>query len=1172
MAAPAQTAPQYDLPPEAIPGASVDVGVAAPESDKDLLIDRPSNPYLYTTPTGIPVYGKGAPVLYRAPAGPGQGPAPDATNYDLPPEATPPAQTPAAQAPAPDQRGLFRQVLDETLNMPRQWGAGIVGQAAGLNHIIANTAMMLDHSQKALADITGMPKGEFFKHVEDWARAQQQYGEQQEQQISGGRKDFNSQVFRGMGAMAAGVPAMEAAAAVGGPIAGMAALSGLETADQGWKPALTAAAQGAVMGKAMELAGPAPRLVRGPVMAGANYASLRAQGVDPETAAANAATTGAFSALPPGELSTGQTLKTMSGNPFAGLADPQKLAENQQAAAAAKAAQDQRSAEAQRIIDLGKKYNVTLTAGDISQRPSLKNVEIAAEKVPGLGMQTLREKQAQQVKAAASDVKSQYGQALLETDPSSLTDLQEAAQGGDQRARNVMEKMQQAGDDPDRIIQASIGLGDWTTRQTSTKLYDRVQDLAEQHELGDVPMDTTGKAIEGALNQLRPAKLKNNEVINLLQKIKESVSPQTDAKGKPVKPNNSYALIRQLHSDLGDRIREYYQGNNALIGEKGVGYLERVQNALEDDMRNYAQSSNVPEIVQAGRQADDYYKSARVPYKNGMLAAAATSSEPDQVFQQFIKAGKKDRAQNFYDSLDEKGRAAVRYNMVAKAVDDAINPQSGIFSPQKFFTAVDKLGDAYDVFFTAKDKAEIQGFKNLMGHVTRAGQYAENPPTGQRAIPIILAGEALRSAKDIGAHPFVTGGAVALLGGARALLTTTRGRNLLLRAYGIRPGSRLMESVWRDVGSEIGKGRPPEPPPEEPPTGPAAPGSSAPPPAGPAPTSATPASAAPASATAEEPAQGVLPFHERMQNMADDAMARMHKRGTFDGTKLNALVPVDDMKDMAIWGAAKIAQGVKNRTAWGKEILDDVGEHAERFRPLLPKLWLDSQKAYDRFLGSTSGLPNTRQLIRMFNEGRAGAEWYDKTRDELHKVFGQKDGDLMIRLLAATSPNTTVPANVTLALKAFRQIKYGQDFQGEAGKPGYLPVVKDMLKAIRYNGDEDAIGGLKVQSFRKNLLGETDPVTIDRWMKRIFNFKSKGSITDPQYKFMDYQVTRLAKKLNMEPRQVQAALWKAIRESSGETSSGAPFEELIQSRLRKNPVLRQLAEQSKAESQKEPTP
>lgn len=375
------------------------------------------------------------------------------------------------------------------------------------------------------------------------------------------------------------------------------------------------------------------------------------------------------------------------------------------------------------------------------------------------------------------------------------------------------------------------------------------------------------------------------------------------------------------------------------------------------------------------------------------------------------------------------------------------------------------------------------------------------------------------------------------------ILFTPAGIKLLVKASEHPPTTPAEVASLRAEAARIA-GEPPEEPPEGPPAGGAAPG--------------------PGGGGGTSPV--TISLSDTLQNHADDAISRMRKRGTFSGTQSNAGVPVEDMKDMAIWGASKFAQGVVKFKDWSKEMLDDIpAAHQDRFRSVLPVIYRDAQEQYGRFIKATANnLPNTQQLIQKFNDGKAGAEWYDKTRAELHRIFGPEDGDMMVKFLAATSPNTTVPSNVTLALKAFKQYKLGQEFAGENPKdPGYLPVVKDMLNAIRNGEDLDQVGGLKVQSFRKNLMGEADPVTIDRWMKRIFNFTSKGSITDPQYKFMDYQVTRIAKQLNMEPRQVQAAMWKAIRESSGETSSGAPFEELINKRLAKDKVLQALAAQSR---------
>lgn len=57
---------------------------------------------------------------------------------------------------------------------------------------------------------------------------------------------------------------------------------------------------------------------------------------------------------------------------------------------------------------------------------------------------------------------------------------------------------------------------------------------------------------------------------------------------------------------------------------------------------------------------------------------------------------------------------------------------------------------------------------------------------------------------------------------------------------------------------------------------------------------------------------------------------------------------------------------------------------------------------------------------------------------------------------------------------------------------------------------------------------------------------------------MDYVITHIAKRVKMEPRQVQAAIWKAVRDESGATGTGQSFEELLPARLAADPELQAL--------------
>ena len=114
----------------------------------------------------------------------------------------------------------------------------------------------------------------------------------------------------------------------------------------------------------------------------------------------------------------------------------------------------------------------------------------------------------------------------------------------------------------------------------------------------------------------------------------------------------------------------------------------------------------VPEVQRAAQQADDFYKNVRVPFKDAGIAKAGSTTEPDTIFQNMVKAGRGDRAQKFYDALDPKGQAAVQYQMFSKAMNDATDPVSG-FNSAKFVKSMNGLSDVYGVFFQGSDQNAI---------------------------------------------------------------------------------------------------------------------------------------------------------------------------------------------------------------------------------------------------------------------------------------------------------------------------------------------------------------------------------------------------------------------------------------------------------------------------------
>ena len=170
--------------------------------------------------------------------------------------------------------------------------------------------------------------------------------------------------------------------------------------------------------------------------------------------------------------------------------------------------------------------------------------------------------------------------------------------------------------------------------------------------------------------------------------------------------------------------------------------------------------------------------------------------------------------------------------------------------------------------------------------------------------------------------------------------------------------------------------------------------------------------------------------------------------------------------------------------------------------------------------------PNHGNIMnKYFKRGIAGAAWYNETRDQVSYVFGD-DTDLFCDFLAATSPNTTVKANVTLAMKAYSQYMRGQAFNG------FMGVIKNMLNiAVRNDSliHPVRMGGDKVHNFAKALKGDLSAVVVDRWMLRAFGYDPKKGTTPKKYRDISAWITDKAKREGMQPAEVQAAIWCGIK-------------------------------------------
>lgn len=435
--------------------------------------------------------------------------------------------------------------------------------------------------------------------------------------------------------------------------------------------------------------------------------------------------------------------------------------------------------EYQAVETLGKKFNVRTSAGDTMRKPIMKKGEKLAENAPVVGMAGFREAQHGEAKAAAGKVTNKLQDALNSTDFKALDTIRAKAASGDRNANRVMGIVNNA-DTPDKVIQASLEVRKFREESIASKLYDKAGKEIDKLPSKVVTPTKSTALLNSKLDELSKSLAPDDILQKDLQKIHSSFN----------NPNvtTDFANMRLLRSQLGD-MAEKYANTGTNPNKSGAKFLGDLRQAVTDDIDNFVATSGSPAVKQSYGRADGYYK-GMMARQDKAYGKAMQSKTPDEIYNEFVKRGKGDRAANFYNALDQKGQAAVRLKMTDEAVSKATNESTGHFSPAKFAGEFERLSEPYGKVFGGADKAEMDGFVKLMRHVESAGQYMENPPTGNRVAGLLMGGTAAVNLP----LALKGAGATALF---KTMVTTKAGKNLLMAASKLPEGSKGLSNVLK---------------------------------------------------------------------------------------------------------------------------------------------------------------------------------------------------------------------------------------------------------------------------------------------------------------------------------------------------------------------------------------
>lgn len=179
------------------------------------------------------------------------------------------------------------------------------------------------------------------------------------------------------------------------------------------------------------------------------------------------------------------------------------------------------------------------------------------------------------------------------------------------------------------------------------------------------------------------------------------------------------------------------------------------------------------------------------------------------------------------------------------------------------------------------------------------------------------------------------------------------------------------------------------------------------------------------------------------------------------------------------------------------------------------------------------------KLMKWFEAGKGGMNWYNNIHDLLVSELGQKHAAVFVDFLAATSPRMPVERNVRLAIELYKRYQ-----QSDKNFANFMRThVPNIEKA--WGGNE--LSGNKVKSFAANLKGDPNAVTLDTWMRQAFAINSESFLSkDNLYEVVANACRELAGELGVEPRQFQAAVWTGIKTQLGPQSLTAkPIDEVL---------------------------
>lgn len=308
---------------------------------------------------------------------------------------------------------------------------------------------------------------------------------------------------------------------------------------------------------------------------------------------------------------------------------------------------------------------------------------------------------------------------------------------------------------------------------------------------GEVPTPRATAAIDAQIARLqRTGGELTGPVIAELERFKTAIN------GKAID------ALDDVRSIVGDTFTAPGLAQVRSVGEKA---LSAIYGPLREDMGAFIRSVGGDDAFVKWKSANAKLSEMAGELKNTALRSALRNAEatPEQVGRLLFSAKPSDVAR-LYRGLSPEGRAKARTAIIQKALG---GQELGALSPEKFKSAIGRMGTQARVFFRGEDFDAIDGLRRALKLTEHAGQAVAAPLTGVQNLPALVAwlagslfGDALTSGAAIGSVGMAAR-AWEATGVQRALRVMARAQTPKAQAT----AAQLLGKALKDAGVSIGQ-------------------------------------------------------------------------------------------------------------------------------------------------------------------------------------------------------------------------------------------------------------------------------------------------------------------------------------------------------------------------------